>query len=75
MYRMMVIIYDGFRRRTIIRSIQSVVARSTIVMTMENEEDRLVLPVMTLPMDPSQFTIDEVTPRSLRVQNHCCSAQ
>ena len=58
-----------------IHSIQSVVARSTVVMTMENEEDRLVLPVMTLPMAPSQFTIDEVTPRSLRVQNHCCSAQ
>ena len=74
-YRLVIIVYECFRRRALIHSVRSVVARSTIVMTMENEEDRLVLPVITLPMPPGQFTIDAVSPRSLRVQNHCCSAQ
>ena len=74
-YRLMMLSYRCFRGRNLIHSIQSVVARSTIVLTMENEEDRPVLPVLTLPMPPGQFAIDNVTPRSLRVQNHCCSAQ
>ena len=69
------VIYAVLRSRSLFTPMSHGPAVSTIVVVLESDNDRVMLPVVSLPLTPSLFSIKDNQPRSIRLQNQCCTSQ
>ena len=60
------------RSQSILSFLPSQSAVSTVVVALSSETDRVIVPMITLPLPPSVFSLKQNNPRSIQMQNQCC---
>ena len=62
------------KSRGIISNFEVSCAVSTVVIVLENEMDRVILPIQEYHLPPNVFYLRDAKPRSVQMQTSCCTA-